>query len=296
VKIDQYFSKRRTQIDKFLEICVPPPAQPDRLIEAMRYSLFAGGKRLRPILSLAASDALGGTDAAVLPYAAAIELIHTYSLIHDDLPAMDDDSLRRGKPTNHVVFGEALAILAGDALLTEAFRIMSQAALGDGARRRGVQVLMEVAAASGSRGMVAGQAADMQAEDTNIDLPMVEFIHVRKTGELIRVAVRAGAILANAKQTQLRRLTRYADFLGLAFQVVDDILDEEGATRVTGKNSGGDRTRHKATFPAVMGLPAAKERARELLTSALAELDDFGRSAEALRQIARLIVAGGCPV
>jgi geranylgeranyl diphosphate synthase type II len=225
-------------------------------------------------------------------------MIHTYSLIHDDLPAMDDDSLRRGKPTNHVVFGEALAILAGDALLTEAFRLMSaEAVLAAGVRqRRAVTVITEVAAAAGARGMVGGQAADMQAEHLAVDLPMVELIHVRKTGELIRASVRAGAILSGARPTTLRRLTRYSEFIGLAFQVADDILDEEGATRVTGKIAGRDRARQKATFPAVLGLPAAKQRARELLDSALAEIAGLGRPAEALRQVARLIVARACPV
>lgn len=297
VKIDQYLARRRQQIDAHLELCVPQPPQPDRLIEAMRYSLFAGGKRLRPILAMAAAEALSGKTADILPFAAAIELIHTYSLIHDDLPAMDDDALRRGKPTSHVVFGEALAILAGDALLTEAFHIMGEATVNAGVRqRKAAQVLTEVAAAAGPRGMVGGQAADMQAEQMGVDLPIVEFIHVRKTGELIRVSVRAGAILSGARAPQLRRLTRYSEFLGLAFQVADDILDEEGSTRLTGKLAGRDRSRHKATFPAVMGLPAAKERARELLSSAIGELDSFGKAAEPLRQIARLVVARACPV
>lgn len=298
MRIDQYLSRRRQQIDACLEQLLPAPKPPDRLTEAMRYSVFAGGKRLRPILALASAEALEGNVATVLPFAAAIELIHTYSLIHDDLPAMDDDSLRRGKPTNHVVFGEALAILAGDALLTEAFRIMgAEAALATGVRqRRAVNVLTEIAAAAGARGMVGGQAADMHAEQRAVDLPMVEFIHVRKTGELIRASVRAGAILSAARPIPLRHLTRYAEFVGLAFQVADDILDEEGATRVTGKVGGRDRIRHKATFPAVLGLPAAKQRVRELLDSALAEISGFGRPADPLRQVARLIVARACPV
>jgi len=292
VKIDQYFARRSKQIDRFLEKCIPAAGQPDRLTESMRYSLFAGGKRLRPILAMAAAEAVGESVEVVIPYAAGIEMIHTYSLIHDDLPAMDDDSLRRGKPTNHLVFGEALAILAGDALLTEAFRVMAEAAIaGKTHLRRSLQVIQEIAAAAGARGMIAGQAADMDAEHAGqTDLPAVEYIHVRKTGELIRACVRAGGLLGGATQAQLRHLTRYAEFLGLAFQVVDDILDEEGSTQQTGKIGGRDRTRQKATYPSVIGLPAAKERAAELLANSLSELEFFGQPAEPLRQIARLIV------
>ncbi|GIW42795.1 MAG: farnesyl-diphosphate synthase [Candidatus Binatia bacterium] len=292
MRLDQYLEKKRRLIDRALDEYLPAANPPDRLIEAMRYSLLGGGKRLRPILSLAACEAVGGRADVVLPFACAIEMIHTYSLIHDDLPAMDNDELRRGRPTNHVVFGEALAILAGDALLTEAFRIMGEAALQAGVpQRRALQVLTEVATAAGARGMVGGQAADMDAEDLQADLPLVEFIHVRKTGELIRVAVRTGAILGGARTGQLRHLTRYGEFLGLAFQIADDILDEEGSLQTTGKFAGGDRKHHKATFPAVLGLPASKQRARELLELASAELASFGESAEPLRQIAQLIGA-----
>src|SRR5262245_2722766 len=179
----------------------------------MQYSLFAGGKRLRPILALATAEAVNGDTDAVLPFACALELIHTYSLIHDDLPAMDDDRLRRGKPTNHIVYGEGLAILAGDALLTEAFHIMAAAAAKPGARaRRAVQAAEEIARATGPHGMVAGQAADISAENTALSLPEVELIHVRKTGALIRAAVRTGALLAGARAEALNGLTRYAEF------------------------------------------------------------------------------------
>lgn len=295
MRLDQYLERKRRQIDRALEQYVPPSSPPDRLNEAMRYSLLSGGKRLRPILALAACEAVGGTTDLVLPFACAIEMIHTYSLIHDDLPAMDNDELRRGRPTNHVVFGEALAILAGDALLTEAFRVMGEAVLAAGnCQRRALQVLTEIATAAGARGMVAGQAADIATEDAPADLPLVEFIHVRKTGELIRVSVRSGALLGGARPGELRHLTRYAEFLGLAFQIADDILDEEGSLQTTGKIGGGDRQRHKATFPAVLGLPASKRRAQELLDQALAELESFDHTAEPLRQIARLIVARAC--
>jgi len=288
-------ARRQQRIDRFLERCVPRANESDKLTQAMRYSLFSGGKRIRPILALAAGETINGDVAAILPFACAIELIHTYSLIHDDLPAMDNDELRRGQPTNHRVFGEGIAILAGDALLTEAFRIMAETSVKTGAaQRRALHVVAEVAQAAGARGMVAGQAADMSAENSAINLPLVEWIHIRKTGALIRAAVRAGALLSGARADPLLRLTRYAEFLGLAFQVADDILDAEGSTRITGKNTGGDQARHKATFPAVLGLPAAKQRARDLLDQALAELQPFKRRAEPLREIARFAVARAC--
>lgn len=290
MKLEQYLARRQQQIDRFLERCIPS-AQTDKLTEAMRYSLFSGGKRIRPILALAANDAVGGEVTRVLPFACAIELIHTYSLIHDDLPAMDDDGLRRGKPTSHMVFGEGMAILAGDGLLTEAFRLMADAAAKAGADpARGLLVLAEVAKAAGARGMVGGQAADMSAENSAADLPTVEWIHIRKTGALIRAAVRAGALLGGAQSDQLRRLTRYADCIGLAFQIADDILDAEGSTEMTGKHTGRDQARHKATFPALLGLSAAKERARELLHNSVRELRPFHERAEPLRAIARFVV------
>jgi geranylgeranyl diphosphate synthase, type II len=291
VPLSQYLAKRQQQIDRFLERCIPLATHRDPLNQAMRYTLFSGGKRIRPILMLAATEAVGGEVNRALPFAGAVELIHTYSLIHDDLPGMDNDELRRGKPSNHKVFGEGMAILAGDALLTEAFRVMAEATLKAGtARDRALQVLLEVASAAGARGMVAGQAADMGAEGTAVDLPTVELIHIRKTGSLIRAAVRAGALLGGARPEELRRLTRYAELLGLAFQIVDDILDAEGSTRVTGKARGRDAARSKATFPAVLGLPAAKERAQELMADTLKEVRSLGPRAEPLREIARLIV------
>lgn len=295
VNLPLYLRRRQQRVDRFLERCIPAVFKPEQLMQAMRYTLFSGGKRIRPILAIAATEAVDGSIPTVLPFAGALELIHTYSLIHDDLPALDDDAMRRGKPANHIVFGEALAVLAGDALLTDAFRMMAEAAARSGPQQgRALQALVEIAAAAGSRGMVGGQAADMEAENTVPDLPTVEFIHVRKTGALIRAAVRAGALLGGARADQLRRLTRYGEFVGLAFQVADDILDTEGAQAVTGKNSGRDQERHKATFPAVLGLPETKERARELLADALRELRPFDHRAEPLREIARFVVARAC--
>jgi len=295
VNLAEYLKWRQARVDRLLERCIPASLKPEKLMQAMRYTLFSGGKRIRPILAIAAAEAVGGSVAPVLPFACALELIHTYSLIHDDLPALDDDEMRRGKPANHIVFGEALAILAGDALLTDAFRIMAEAAVRSGPQQvRALQALEEIAGAAGSRGMVGGQAADMDAENTLPDLLTVEFIHVRKTGALIRAAVRAGALLGGARTEQLRRLTRYGEFVGLAFQLADDILGAEGSPKLTGKTSGRDQERHKATFPAVLGLPETKERARELLADALQELRTFGPAAEPLREIARFIVARAC--
>jgi geranylgeranyl diphosphate synthase type II len=260
----------------------------------MRYSVFSGGKRLRPVLLLAAAEAVGGSTRHAIPFACAVEMIHTYSLIHDDLPSMDNDAVRRGRPTSHVVFGEALAVLAGDALLTEAFRVMADAVHAGDYGRRGIRAIGEVALAAGMHGMVGGQVADMEAEGIAADLPTVEFIHVRKTGALIVAALRAGALIGGAKVVQLRHITRFGEFIGLAFQVADDILDVEGGVTVTGKVQGKDRARRKATFPAVLGIPAAKQRARDLTENAIAALSIFSGSANALRAIARFVVARAC--
>ncbi len=288
--LQQYLGKRQQQVEAYLERCLPASAEP--LIEAMRYSLLSGGKRIRPILTLAACEAIGGQTSAVMPFACAVEFIHTYSLIHDDLPAMDDDELRRGKPTNHVVYGEALAILAGDALLTEAFRVMADAALrAKTSAQRSLQVIADISAAAGAKGMVAGQAMDMASENRTVDLPTVELIHIRKTGALIRAAIRAGAIMGGADTKQLRALTRYADYIGLAFQVADDILDAEAHTATTGKTRGRDQARHKATFPSLLGFSAAKERARDLLRQAQQALKPLGPEAQPLHEIANYIVA-----
>jgi geranylgeranyl diphosphate synthase type II len=295
VNVRGYLERKRRLIDRALEAYFPAAsAPPPRLIESVRYSLLGGGKRIRPILLLAAAEAAGDAETRpLLPFACAVEMIHTYSLIHDDLPAMDDDRMRRGKPTNHTVFGEAVAILAGDALLTEAFRVLATACEGP-KTRRAVRAVREIAEAAGVHGMVGGQAADIEAEGSLPDLPTVEFIHVRKTGALILAAVRSGAILAGARARDLRRLTRYGEFLGLAFQVADDILDAEGAPELTGKTRGRDEVRRKATFPAVLGMPAAKQRIRGLLDGALNELSPLPRSADPLRQIARFIVERAC--
>ena len=257
----------------------------------MRYSLFSGGKRIRPILALASGEAVGATVERVLPFACALEMIHTYSLIHDDLPAMDDDDLRRGKPTNHTVFGEGMAILAGDGLLTEAFRVMAEGALRNGQNRAAVlRALREIATAAGATGMVGGQVADLEAESKKPTRARVEYIHTRKTAALIRAAVRAGALVGGARPAQCTRLDRYGAALGLAFQIADDILDVEGSTDKTGKRAGRDAQLHKVTYPAAVGMDNAKRRARELLDEALVALKPLGPPAEPLRQIAAFIV------
>ncbi|NOS35905.1 MAG: polyprenyl synthetase family protein [Deltaproteobacteria bacterium] len=295
-----YVSEKRSLVEEALANFLPREDEfPQTLNRAMRHSVFAGGKRIRPILLMAAAEAVGGESVGVVNAACAIELIHTYSLIHDDLPAMDDDDLRRGKPTCHKAFGEAAAILAGDALLTLAFDVMAEAPYSPdaggagwaGGEARRLQVICEMARAAGSRGMVGGQIVDIESEDKEIPFPLLEYIHIHKTGHLIRAAVRCGALLAGADEGELASMTEYGDSVGLAFQVADDILDVEGETASMGKNVGGDSKRGKATFPAVIGLKESRERADELVEKALSSLDGFDERAEPLREIARYIVA-----
>jgi geranylgeranyl diphosphate synthase, type II len=293
VNLTVYLERHRRQINRALDRYVPAVREHESsVIRAMRHSLFAGGKRIRPILALAACEALAGEARTVLPFACALEMVHTYSLIHDDLPAMDDDDLRRGRPTCHIVFGEAVAILAGDALLTEAFRVMAAAALENGVKqRRALQAMNEIAEAAGVHGMVGGQSADLEAERSQPNLATVEFIHVRKTGALLLASVRTGARLCGASVRALRHLTRYGECLGLAFQIADDIMDAVGTTSVTGKRTGRDHALRKATFPAVMGVSAARARARDLVAQSVGALEPFGRRADPLREIARYVVA-----
>ena len=275
-------------VESYIERALPPVGgHVPRLAEAVRYSALGGGKRLRPALALGAAEACGGAPELALPVAAAVEMIHTYSLIHDDLPAMDDDDFRRGRPTSHKVFGEALAILAGDALLTQAFEVLA----GDAAiaPERRLAIVREVAAAGGPAGLVGGQVADLEGEGRDLTLPELEFIHARKTGALILASVRGGAIAAGAPPARLEALSEYARRLGLCFQIVDDLLDVEGDPAATGKGTGRDSTRRKATFPAVFGLEASRQRAAELVEEALAALAGFGAEADPLRALARFV-------
>jgi len=285
-----WLEARRPEVEMALDRYLPAaPACPDRLGEAMRYSLLAGGKRLRPVLVLASAEATAiasGADPAAalalaMPAACALELIHTYSLVHDDLPAMDDDTLRRGRPTNHVVFGEGLAILAGDALLTEAFVLMARepASNGDAALdARKLRAIAVVAGAAGACGMVGGQAIDLEAAGSGaqFDADGLKAMHARKTGELIRASAVAGAIMAGASDAQVAAIQRFASELGLAFQIVDDILDVEGASADLGKTAGKDAAAGKPTYPALYGLDASRRMAHECVTRAVAALDGGG--------------------
>ena len=293
MNVKKYLEDRRRLVDQALKQQLSAGGVFPRTIDkAMRYSLFSGGKRIRPILALASGEAVGGAMQRLMPFACALEMIHSYSLIHDDLPAMDNDDLRRGKPTNHVVFGEGMAILAGDGLLTEAFRVMSDGALLPGQDRAAtLQAIREIAAGAGSAGMVGGQVADLEAEQKKPTRALVEYIHTRKTGALIRAAVRAGALVGKAKPGQFARLDQYGAAIGLAFQVADDILDVEGGTEKTGKRAGRDAELQKVTYPAAVGMANAKRKAQELLDESLTALASFGPAADPLRHIATFIVA-----
>jgi geranylgeranyl diphosphate synthase type II len=289
----KYMKDRCRLVDEALDRYLPLADElPISLHKAMRYSVFAGGKRVRPILLLAACEAVGGDLNRAMPAACAMEMIHTYSLIHDDLPAMDDDDFRRGNPTNHKVFGEAIAILAGDALLTEAFVLMSNPEYSGAAEvSRLLPVINEIARCAGSHGMVGGQVVDMESEGKpDVDLATVQYIHTHKTGALIKASVKAGALLGGADETDLAAMTRFGEAVGLAFQIADDILDIEGTTEEIGKDAGSDEARGKATYPAIVGLAEAKQRAGELVGMALKALAGFDAKADPLREIAKYTV------
>jgi geranylgeranyl diphosphate synthase type II len=294
VELNTYLDKQVARIDQALDDFLPDEVKmPHTLHKAMRYSTFAGGKRVRPVLILAACEALNGCSEAAIPAACAMEMIHTYSLIHDDLPAMDDDDFRRGRPTSHKVFGEASAILAGDALLTEAFRLLSKP-ISDFTVSPEVQlrVINIVSRAAGSAGMVGGQLVDMESEgdDIEIDLPTLEYIHTHKTGALIKASVEVGALLADSDELEFRALSRYGELAGLAFQIADDILDIVGDQDVIGKDVGSDIARGKATYVSLLGLSEARSRADELRNMALDSIGGLGDNAEPLRYIVNYIV------
>src|SRR4030042_3789638 len=299
--IKRYFEEKKEIVESTLERYFPNQTEskgsgpfPTSLYKAIRYSLFAGGKRIRPILSMAAYEAVGGRGDGVLPFACALEMIHTYSLIHDDLPAMDNDDYRRGKPTCHKVFGEAIAILAGDGLLTEAFKLMTNQPAKDhpsGDRGLILDLINEVAQAAGVLGMVGGQVVDIESEGKEVDLPTVQYIHAHKTGAMILASVRVGAKLGGAQEEILKALSRYGESLGLAFQIVDDILNVEGEADLMGKKTGSDLSKGKATYPSVLGVEESKRRAKELGRLGVDALKQFGPEAEPLREIARFVVA-----
>jgi geranylgeranyl diphosphate synthase, type II len=287
-----YIHTRRRAIDEALDRHLPAATAPPPIIhEAMRYSVFAGGKRLRPILVIAGAEAVGGQMADVLPTACCFELIHTYSLVHDDLPAMDDDDYRRGRLTNHKVFGEAIAVLAGDALLTQALGLVAvNFGLGKAAADVFPRVLAEITGAAGTDGMVGGQVVDVQSEGKTVPAETLEYIHTRKTAALIRGAVRVGALLAGASDMALAALTTYGERIGLTFQIVDDILDVEGSLETLGKTAGKDQRQQKITYPRLHGLPASKARAAALTREAHAAVAPLGPAAAPLRALADFIL------
>jgi geranylgeranyl diphosphate synthase type II len=285
-------SRLRGLVDAALERWLPPQTdRPPGVHAAMRYSVFAGGKRLRPTLAMLAAEAAGGKAEDALAVAAALEMIHTYSLIHDDLPAMDDDDFRRGRPTCHRVHGEAMAILAGDALLTRAFEVLSEPGDSPTPPARRLQIVSEVAGAAGSQGMVGGQAMDMVAEGHAIDMDTLRYLHAHKTGALIRASIRAGAIAGGADAEALEALTRYAERVGLAFQIVDDILDVEGDSAEMGKSAGSDARKHKATYPAIAGMEASRREADRLIREAREAVAPLGARAAHLVALADFVAA-----
>jgi geranylgeranyl diphosphate synthase type II len=287
-----YLNEKRALIDEALRGFLPASeGHSADVVKAMRYSLFAGGKRLRPILCMAGAEAVGGDAQSVLPVACALEMIHTYSLIHDDLPVMDNDDMRRGQPTNHKVFGEAVALLAGDGLLTKAFHLMAQPNPENRVKPSTLlKVIRLVATAAGYEGMVGGQVVDIQSQGKEVNSSVVEFIHTRKTGALIAASVSSGAILGGAERNQLKALTAYGEAIGLAFQVADDILNVEGSSQEMGKSVGSDAQQGKITYPGVFGLEKSKEIQRALVDRAIESLEPFEDRSEPLKYIARYII------
>jgi len=292
MNLNLYLERKRKLVNDFLEDYISSKKKqencPNQLCDAMTYSLMGGGKRIRPILAIASYEAVGGGSDEIIPVAASIELIHTYSLIHDDLPAMDNDDFRRNRPTTHRVFGEATAILAGDALLTDAFNIITQTNTNPEIL---VAVIGELTHACGSEGMVGGQTVDILLEGKKATKKELFYIHTHKTGALIRASVRVGAIIARASHNKLNSLTKYGEKIGLAFQVVDDILDVTGTKEEMGKLTGTDDIKGKNTYPSIYGLQRSKKMAKKLISESLKAIKDFDKKADPLREIAKYILS-----
>jgi geranylgeranyl diphosphate synthase type II len=292
VSLSEYLKARQESINTWLKRLIPHEnAFPSTIHRSMLYSLMAGGKRLRPILALAAAEAVDGDEETVLPFSCAIEMVHTYSLIHDDLPAMDNDDLRRGKPTCHKVFGEGIAILAGDALLTHAFTTASNPEYAknlDPAVR--ITIIHELAKASGTEGMIGGQVLDLEAQNSSLGLDELSTIHKLKTGSLIMASTKIGALAAGGTKKDVESLSAYGQHLGLAFQIMDDLLDIEGSEEIIGKTSKSDLINHKSTYPALMGVAESREKAKDSIEQALAVIDHFDHRADALRQLAHYTI------
>ncbi len=293
VEIKQYLNEKKQIVENGLNRFMLQATEPFRdHIDAMRYSLFAGGKRVRPILCLAAAAAVNDNpeiEEDLLPVACALECIHTYSLIHDDLPAMDDDDLRRGKPTNHTLFGEAGAILAGDSLLTWAFDLLSGRQTTRISADKRIAIINIIARGAGPLGMVGGQALDIANENTEFPFETLRTIHKNKTGALITCSVHAGAVGGGASEEEVGRLTLYGDKIGLAFQIVDDLLNATATTEQLGKAAGSDNDRGKATYPSFFGIDKSREKAREAVQEALLSLESFDHKADPLRELANYI-------
>lgn len=288
-----YLSAKQELIDAALAELLPPQAvYPEIIHDAVSYSMFAGGKRLRPVLCLASAEALGAGGSELLPVACALEMIHTYSLIHDDLPAMDNDDYRRGKPTNHKVYGEGIAVLAGDALLTLAFEVLAAYGLKARAEKKAqvLTVIKEIARASGTFGMIGGQAVDLLSEGKKITPETLEYIHRHKTGALFLASVRSGALLAGAAQDQLAALSAYAENFGLAFQITDDLLDIEGSAEIIGKPVGSDIRNEKVTYPSIYGLEHTKRLAAATVEKATAALAGLPGDTEPLKLLVQYLL------
>jgi geranylgeranyl diphosphate synthase, type II len=288
--VSQYLDEQRDLIDRELDQFLPPEdAFPPSIHQAMRYSVFAGGKRLRPILCAEAGRLLGADEDPLLRVAAALELVHTYSLIHDDLPALDNDDLRRGKPTCHRAFGEATAILTGDALLTLAYEVLAEPGLSSAECQ--LRIIHELAHATGTRnGMVAGQVMDLETTNQAVDASTLEFIHSSKTGAFLCAAVRCGAIFADGQESDLERLTIYGRKIGLAFQIVDDLLDVVGSSATLGKTAGKDDDQRKATYPALYGIEESRRKAALLVQEACESLEPYGNAATRLQELAHFLI------
>jgi geranylgeranyl diphosphate synthase, type II len=289
--IKSYLAESKKLVDGCLERLLPPEDEaPATIHKAMRYSVFAGGKRVRPILVLASGESLGGDKEVLLHLGAAVEMMHTYSLIHDDLPALDNDDLRRGNPTCHKVFGEAMAILAGDSLMTRCYQVLAELPkIQDSVK---IRIISEIAAATGTiNGMIGGQVVDLESEGKPISSEILEYIHHSKTGALLTVCVRCGALAAGAKPAELQSLSDFGNKIGLIFQIVDDILDVTSSSEMLGKTAGKDEKVKKATYPALYGIDASRKMALDLASSALKNIENFGEQANALRSLAQFIVS-----
>jgi geranylgeranyl diphosphate synthase, type II len=289
--INTYIAVSKKLVDQYLERLLPPESQePATIHKAMRYSVFAGGKRVRPILTLAAGESLAGDREVLFPLGAAIEMMHTYSLIHDDLPALDNDDLRRGVPTCHKAFGEAMAILAGDSLMTRCYQVLADLPKTSDVVK--ISIIREIAAATGTiKGMIGGQVVDLESEGKPIGAKILEYIHESKTGALLTACVRCGALAAGANNAELHALTEFGRKLGLVFQIVDDILDVTSSSEVLGKTAGKDEKVKKATYPALYGIEASRQKAHALVDSALEDIRALGEEADALRKLAQFVIS-----